>query len=74
MASKLCGVSEYIPATVNIFFEPNHVDCAHCHLLETYSRKYCRLTGMYIIDDRTIDPWCPLTFQTNRKEETDERI
>lgn len=72
MASKLCGVSEYIPATVNIYFEPGHVGCAWCPLMETYSRKQCRMSGAYILDDRTIDPWCPLTFQTPRKEEPDE--
>ena len=32
------GVLEYTEATVSIFFEPDHVACAFCPLLETYAR------------------------------------
>lgn len=54
------GVSKYVRATATIFFEPEHMDCAHCPLLETYARKQCRRTGEYIIDDRITGNWCPL--------------
>lgn len=54
------GCTEFVRTTVDIFFHPDHVDCAHCPLLETYARKQCRRTGVYIIDDRTVGAWCPL--------------
>ena len=58
------GVSEYAKATVSIFFEPEHIACAYCPLLETYSRNQCRRTGEYIIDTRfTVGRDCPLKFE-----------
>ena len=55
------GVLEYTEAHVSIFFEPGHVACAYCPLLETYARNMCRKTGEYIIDTRyTVGRWCPL--------------
>ena len=61
------GVLEYTEATVSIFFEPDHVACAFCPLLETYARAQCRRTGEYIIDTRyTVGRFCPLQI----KEET----
>lgn len=55
------GVTEYVKATVEIFFEPGHVACAYCPLLETYARAQCRRTGEYIIDTRyTVGRFCPL--------------
>lgn len=54
------GCVDYIRTTVELFFEHDHLDCAHCPLLETYARKQCRRTGEYIIDDRTTGHWCPL--------------
>ena len=54
------GCTEYVKATVTIYFEPEHMDCAHCPLLETYARKQCRRTGEYIVDDKTVGYWCPL--------------
>lgn len=62
------GCLEYTEATVKIFFEKDHVDCAHCPLLETYARNQCRKTGEYIIDTRGRGRWCPLDI----KEKDDE--
>lgn len=64
--TKKC--TAYVCATVDLYFEPEHMDCAHCPLLETYSRNQCRRTGEYIIDTRSIGAWCPLTI----KEVNDE--
>lgn len=58
------GVLEYTEATVSIFFEPDHVACAFCPLLETYARAQCRRTGEYIIDTRyTVGRFCPLQIK-----------
>ncbi len=58
------GCTEYVKATVDLFFEPEHVACAFCHLLETYARNQCRRTGEYIIDTRyTVGRYCPLKFE-----------
>lgn len=58
------GVLEYTEATVSIFFEPGHVACAYCPLLETYARAQCRRTGEYIIDTRyTVGRYCPLEIK-----------
>ena len=58
------GVLEYTEATVSIFFEPGHVACAYCPLLETYARAQCRRTGEYIIDTRyTVGRFCPLQIK-----------
>lgn len=63
------GISEYIAATVSIFFEPDHVACAYCPLLETYSRNQCRRTGEYIIDTRfTVGRFCPLVMEEKHGE------
>ena len=54
-------VAEYTKATVDIYFQPEHVACAYCPLLETYARPQCRRTGEYIIDTRvTVGRYCPL--------------
>ena len=59
-------MTDYEKRTVDIFFEPDHVACAYCPLLETYARNQCRRTGEYIVDTRyTVGRWCPL------KEEKD---
>ena len=53
--------TEYVRTTVDIYFEPEHVACAYCPLLETYARAQCRMTGEYIIDTRyTVGRTCPL--------------
>lgn len=57
------GILEYAEFTVSIFFEPEHIGCAWCPLLETYARKQCRRTGEYIVDDRVVGRYCPLVFQ-----------
>lgn len=58
------GVLKYTEATVSIFFEPDHVACAFCPLLETYARAQCRRTGEYIIDTRyTVGRYCPLQIK-----------
>lgn len=60
----LDGVIKYTKATVDIFFEPEHVACAYCPLLETYSRSQCRRTGEYLVDTRyTVGNYCPLKFK-----------
>lgn len=60
------GVSEYVEATVSIFFEPEHVACNYCPMLETYARNQCRRTGEYIIDPRfTVGRYCPLRMEVN---------
>ena len=57
------GVLEYSAATLDIFFEKGYENCAHCPILETYSRNQCRRTGEYIIDTRGRGRWCPLIFK-----------
>ena len=49
----------YVKRTVEIIFTGD-VCCAHCPLMETYSRKQCRKSGEYLTDDRTVGGWCPL--------------
>ena len=62
------GVLDYTEATVSIFFEPGHVACAYCPLLETYARAQCRRTGEYIIDTRyTVGRYCPLQIKEANK-------
>lgn len=63
------GILEYTKSTVEIFFEPEHVACQFCPLLETYSRNQCRRTGEYIIDTRyTTGRYCPLKFEGDENE------
>ena len=63
------GTIEYLKATVDIFFEPDHVACQYCPILETYSRNQCRRTGEYIIDPRfTVGRYCPLIFKDEKEE------
>ena len=63
------GISEYAEYSVNIFFEPGHVACAYCPLLETYARAQCRRTGEYIIDTKfTVGRDCPLMEVKNNAD------
>ena len=55
-------VDNYVITEVSVVFQLGAVDCAHCPLLETYSRKQCRKTGEYIVDDRTLGAFCPLNI------------
>lgn len=57
------GVTRYTRALVDIYFPEGHVQCSLCPLMETYSRKQCRRTGEYILDDRTVGMWCPLAVE-----------
>lgn len=58
------GVKSYRRATVDIFFEPDHIACAFCPLLDTDKRYFCRRTGELIIDAKTlIGNYCPLQFE-----------
>lgn len=57
------GVTKYAKTTVEIFFEPDHVACAYCPLLQTYSRNQCMRTGEFIIDTKTVGLWCPLEIK-----------
>mgnify|MGYP000053603471 CR=1 FL=1 len=63
MTTNERGCLHYVHTTVSIYFDPEHFDCAHCPLLETYARKQCRRTGEYIIDDRLTGAYCPLMIQ-----------
>ena len=66
----MSGQTEYAEATVSIFFDPDHIACAYCPLLETYARNQCRRTGEYIVDTRyTVGRYCPLNIKTNEKGE-----
>lgn len=68
---KTHGVSEYTVAQTVIYFPKGHENCAHCPLLETYSRDQCRGTGEYLADRRGRGIWCPLVME-ERDEETAE--
>ncbi len=58
------SVTQYTRATVDIYFEPEHVACQYCPILETYARNQCRRTGEYIIDPRyTVGRYCPLKIK-----------
>ena len=57
------GTLKYTEATVSIFFEPEHVCCQFCPMLETYARNQCRRTGEYIIDTRVVGRYCPLVIK-----------
>ena len=56
------GCLHYVHGTVQVNFEPSHVGCDYCPVLETYARKQCRLTGEYLIDTRTTGCFCPLNL------------
>lgn len=62
------GTIEYTEARVSIFFEPEHVSCEFCPLLETYSRNQCRRTGEYIVDKRGRGRYCPLIIAEDGEE------
>lgn len=59
MAATKDAVLSYVKRTVDINFT-GEVCCARCPLMETYSRKQCRASAEYIVDDRTVGGWCPL--------------
>ena len=57
--------TSYEERWVNIFFTDGEIACKYCPLLETYSRKQCRRTGEYIINDNIPGYWCPLLKAEN---------
>ena len=57
------GCTEYVKATVDIYFEPDHACCQFCPLMTTYSRNTCTRTGELIVDTRSRGLWCPLRFE-----------
>lgn len=61
-------MTEYTEAVVSIFFEPDHVACQFCPLLETYARNQCRRTGEYIINTKVTGRWCPLKIKEVENE------
>ena len=61
------GIKYYTNARFTVHFPEDKVCCAFCPLMETYSRKQCRGTGEYIVDDRTIGYICPLQFEEPKK-------
>lgn len=63
------GILKYTEATVSIFFEPDHVSCQFCPLLETYARNQCRRTGEYIIDTRGRGRYCPLVIEEDTSDD-----
>ena len=63
------GISKYTKATVEIYFDPEHISCAFCPLLDTDKRYFCRRTGELIIDAKTlVGNSCPLIIEP--EEET----
>ena len=63
------GTLKYTEATVSIFFEPEHVCCQFCPMLETYARNQCRRTGEYIIDTRVTGRYCPLVIKEDMSDD-----
>ena len=57
----------YEKRLIDIYFPPERVCCSLCPLFETYSRKQCRRTGEYIVDDRTVGYYCPLMDETGKR-------
>lgn len=64
--SKDGACLSYTLATAEIFFPDGKVCCGLCPLMETYSRKQCRRTGEYIVDDRARGMWCPLIIEEEK--------
>ena len=58
------GVIDYVRAEVDIFFEPNHVSCAFCPLLDESPRWRCRRTGEYLHEIKNLrGMFCPLRLE-----------
>lgn len=62
------GVEKYLIAWARIPFPHGIAKCALCPLMETEKRKQCRLTGIYITDDRFTELGCPLLFEEEQTE------
>lgn len=63
MKPKSSGCTKYTITTVAIPFPEDHVCCALCPLMETYSRKQCRSTGEYLMDSQIVGMQCPLKLE-----------
>ena len=63
------GILKYTEAKVSIFFEPDHVSCQFCPLLETYARNQCRRTGEYIVEPRARGRYCPLVIEEDTSDD-----
>lgn len=63
------GILKYTEAKVSIFFEPDHVSCQFCPLLETYARNQCRRTGEYIVETRVRGRYCPLVIEEDTSDD-----
>ena len=63
------GILKYTEAKVSIFFEPDHVCCQFCPLLETYARNQCRRTGEYIVETRVRGRYCPLVIEEDTSDD-----
>ena len=63
------GILKYTEAKVSIFFEPEHVCCQFCPMLETYARNQCRRTGEYIVDTRGMGRYCPLVIEEDTSDD-----
>ena len=63
----MSGTTEYSFAVAKIAFWDGNPRCDICPLMETYSRKQCRMTGEYLGDTRGRGHLCPLI--EIRKEE-----
>lgn len=56
------SVEHYKSGTVSISFPDGDVRCQLCPLLETYSRRQCRMTGEYLAEGYLIGGLCPINF------------
>nr|DAG40582.1 MAG TPA: hypothetical protein [Caudoviricetes sp.]DAG67075.1 MAG TPA: hypothetical protein [Caudoviricetes sp.]DAH42015.1 MAG TPA: hypothetical protein [Caudoviricetes sp.]DAI42255.1 MAG TPA: hypothetical protein [Caudoviricetes sp.]DAI82808.1 MAG TPA: hypothetical protein [Caudoviricetes sp.] len=56
---------DYIPVEtrVSVYFDQDHICCQFCPFFETYSRKQCRLTGEYIVNEFARGYWCRLELE-----------
>lgn len=43
--------------------EKDHICCAYCPFYETYSRKQCRLTGEYLLNEYGRGYYCRLELE-----------
>lgn len=71
-------VSAYVNTIAHINFPDGQIKCAICPLMGESPRKWCRLTGEYIVSDQCQGAWCPLEIQgftgsfADMEEEEDE--
>ena len=65
MKKGLSNEYVYTPVEVrcSIYFEKDHICCAYCPAYETYSRKQCRLTGEYILNEFGRGYYCRLELE-----------